>query len=431
MKTLNLLLLCGLLSLFACKNTKTTTSSSQSNQYFKYGKNTLLKFRVNYSGSDYQLKVKLRSYGDSCNFLFSMTNDSRTEGSVAISKKAMESANGHDNFFYSGHKELQQKTTVWMSRQSYNELKSSGKTYVVPAYRDTVNLQVTAVEKISINIDDKPVMLPVIKAKGTSKSGEKEYWILDDPKFPLIMYMNLGWTVQLESIRQMEELNMKLKPSLFTFKPGLKLVYSLEEYGCGRDVVLELKEMTDTAWIFTYDYYKYACLFGYEDEQYQGKLIIYNKALKEPNDFDLIYPSSNRDIKLRGGNPILLDAKSFSNMFKQGNAVFNMSHFVYEPMEEDYEYMDSTEIAEAEEALKNAGTTRFMMKEADVETGYYMYPIEINGSEKVIEAVKMEASEIDSKVLYVVPSNEWPLILSHYDENFGIEWNLVAIEYPE
>jgi hypothetical protein len=49
----------------------------------------------------------------------------------------------------------------------------------------------------------------------------------------------------------------------------------------------------------------------------------------------------------------------------------------------------------------------------------------------VIEAVKLEAADIDDKTLYVVPSNEWPLILSFYDEDFGIEWNLVAIEYPE
>jgi hypothetical protein len=132
-----------------------------------------------------------------------------------------------------------------------------------------------------------------------------------------------------------------------------------------------------------------------------------------------------------GGNPILLDAKIFASLFKQGNAVFNISHFIYEPMKEDYEYMDSAEIAESNEALKNSGKTRFILKEADVETGYYMYPIEINGTEKVIEAVKLEAADIDDKTLYVVPSNEWPLILSFYDEDFGIEWNLVAIEYPE
>jgi hypothetical protein len=430
MKTLQWLLVFGFLSLFACKNTKNITASS-SKQPFEYGLNTLLKFKVNYSGSEYWLKVKLRSYGDSCNFLFSMTNDSRTEGSVSIGKKALESANAHDNYFYSGHKELQQKTTVWMSRNSYRQLKQNGKTVIVPSYRDSVTIQVQTTEKISVNIDDKPVMLSVIKAKGTSKSGEKEYWILDDPNFPLIMYMNLGWTVQVESIVHMEELNMKLKPSLFTFKPGVKLFYSLEEYGCGRDVVLELKEMTDTAWTFTYDYYKYACLYGNEDEQFQGNLIMYSKAVKEPNDFELLYPSNFKDVKMIGGNPILLDAKIFASLFKQGNAVFNISHFVYEPMEEDYEYMDSAEIAESNEALKNSGKTRFILKEADVETGYYMYPIEINGTEKVIEAVKLEAADIDDKTLYVVPSNEWPLILSFYDEDFGIEWNLVAIEYPE
>lgn len=430
MKTLPWLVIFLFVSLQACKSHKSGTSVS-SKQPFKYGNNTLLKFKVNYSGSEYWLKVKIRSFGDSCNFLFSMTNDERTEGSVAIGKKAMESSVAQDNYFYSGHKELTQKTTVWISRNSYRELKQTGKTMLVPAYRDTVTIQVQATEKISVMIDDKPVMLNVIKAKGTSKSGDKEYWILDDPNFPLIMHMNLGWTVQLESIRHMEELNMKLKPSLFTFKPGVKLYYSLEEYGCGRDVVLELKEMNDTAWIFAYDYFKYACMFGYEDEQYQGLLTIYKKALTEPNDFDLIYPSSNGNLRLRGGNPILLDAKIFSGLFKQGNAVFNISHFVYEPMEEDYEYMDSAEIAQSIEALKNAGKTRFILKEADVETGYYMYPIEINGNEKVIEAVKLEAADIEAKTLYVVPSNDWPLILSHYDEDFGIEWNLVAIEYPE
>jgi hypothetical protein len=111
--------------------------------------------------------------------------------------------------------------------------------------------------------------------------------------------------------------------------------------------------------------------------------------------------------------------------------LFLISHFIYEPTEDDYEYMDSVDIAFAKDALEKAGTTRLLLKEADVETGYYMYPLEIDGAQKVTETVKLQATEIETKMLYVFPSLNFPIILSHYDEDLGFDWNLVGIEMPK
>jgi hypothetical protein len=56
---------------------------------------------------------------------------------------------------------------------------------------------------------------------------------------------------------------------MLSFKPGLKLYYSLEEFGCGRDAVFEYLGQNDTTVTFNYEFYKYACLYGNNDENYK------------------------------------------------------------------------------------------------------------------------------------------------------------------
>jgi hypothetical protein len=428
MLRLGVILLFSVLLLSSCKSRKEITKYKKT---VEYGNNTLLKYTVNYGGSEYYLKIKIKSFGDSCSFIYSMTNAQRTEGSVDISAWAMNFATSQENYFNGGHRQLQNKTTVWLSRNSLKELKKNGSTILVPNYRDSVTLTSDTVLQMPMLVDGTLKNLPIIQASGTSKSGKKTYWILDDARFPLIIYMDLGWQVKLESIQHMPELNLRLKPTMLAFKPGLKLYYSLEEFGCGRDAVFEYLGQNDSFVSFKYEFYKYACLYGFNDEQYKGILEIPIAIWNNPKDFVLPIPTKNGTLRLTNGHPFFLDKNAFEKLFAKGSAVFNLSHFIYEPTEDDYEYMDSVDIAVAKEALEKAGTTRLLLKEADVETGYYMYPLEIDGAQKVTETVKLQATEIETKMLYVFPSLNFPIILSHYDEDLGFDWNLVGIEMPK
>lgn len=423
-----LLFTISILLLSSCKSRKETVNYKKT---IEYGSNTLLKFVVNYGGSEYFLKIKIKSFGDSCSFIYSMTNAQRTEGSVDISSWALKHAINQENFFNGGHRQLQNKTTVWISRQSHQDLKKIGSTVLVPNYRDSVTVYTDTIIQMPILVDGVAKNLPVIKASGTSKSGQKTYWILDDERFPLLLFMDIGWQVKLESIRHMPDLNLSLKPTMLSFKPGLKLYYSLEEFGCGRDAVFEYLGQNDTMVTFNYEFYKYACLYGNNDENYKGVLEIPIAIWNDPKDFVLPIPTKNGPLKLAVGHPFFLDKNAFEKLFSHGSAEFNLSHFIYEPTEDDYQYMDSIDIAVAKVALEKAGTTRLLLKEADVETGYYMYPLEIDGVQKVTETVKLQATEIETKMMYVFPSLNFPIILSHYDEDLGFDWNLVGIEMPK
>lgn len=426
LRSLIILILVGSLLLPSCKSRRKKKEIHPVN----YQTNTLFKYVVSYGESEYYFKVKLKTFADSCSFIYSMTNADRTEGSIDISAWAMQQAVQQDNIFGGGHEKLENKTTVWFSRNSFNELKNTGKTLVIPAYKDSVYLTLNSRETIKMNVDGVQKELPVLKASGTSKTGEKSFVILDDPAFPLIISMNLGWEVKLESISQLKELNLKLKPELFSFKPGTRMYYTYEEFGCGRDAVFEFKERNDSLVVFNYQLYKYACLYGYNDEFFEGTLEIPLQVWEHPTDFVIPDPIQDGPLRLKTGHPFFLDAKPFAKLYETGTATFSLSHFIYNPTEGDYEFMDSLEIAFAKDAAANAGFTKLMFKEADVETGYYMYPFEWNGASRVTETVKLEAIENGTKMLFVFPSTIQPFILSHHDEDLGYDWNLTAIEVP-
>ncbi len=409
-------ILCG------CRSKKTDERTSLIN------KGSLLTYEIEQAGSSYILKMKLNYVGDSCGFQFSTTQTDRTEGTVHLGREAVSSAIILDPYLSTGHTFMQYKTVMMLSKKGYSELKSVGRTKIIPSYRDTVELILDSSSFLELNFSDQSTEVPVLNCSGNSRTGKIEMQILDQSEHPFITFMSNGVHVKLKSIRRMSAVQMQMKAALFEWKPGLKLYYYLEEFGCGRDVIFELLEKNEKNWTFKYEYYVYACLFGQDDMHFAGILNIPDSVMRNPQNFVIPNPEEfGENFTLQQGNPFLLGGTSFSNLFALGSAELPMQHFVYEPSKEEMTYFDSAERVQIMYDLTLANKTRFLMKEADVETGYYMYPILINDQESVLESVKLEASAQSHKFLYVYPTREYPLILSHTDEEFGFKWHLSAI----
>lgn len=410
------------MAISACKSRKDLSKSSL------LEKGSLLTYEISNAGNEYMLKLKLNYIGDSCGFQFSASNSERTEGTVQLNSDAVANARIFDQYLSPGHSSLKHKTVMMLSQKGFEELKTNGKTMIIPSYRDTVELRLDSIHQIPLMVYDKSTFIKVLSSSGNSRTGKMEIQILDQPRAPMIVKMHNGVNIELKSIRKTVPVHVQMKHDLFEWKKGLRLYYALEEFGCGRDLVFELLERTENEWVFKYEYYEYACLYGQDDAQYRGILTIPDSVMKMPNDFVIPDPGNGEStIFMNQGNPFCLSKTSLNAILASGSAIFPMQHFVYEPTEDEMNYLDSIEKVEIREELSQSGSTRFLLKEADVETGYYMYPVLMNDREIVLESVKMEAADQSLKWMYVYPTKEFPLILSHTDEEFGFKWHLSAI----
>lgn len=172
-----------------------------------------LTYKVNFKESQYDFIVKIKDIGEAVLFDYQMTNAQKTSGSIAIPGSAMENAVKQMNYFSGGYKLLTDETTVFFSRQSFIDVASG----------NTVTLSVGEDEFISVrryregtkgdNADrayaegeNPPGTTYTLNGEESTaghmlfyndETGEHAYTVAMDKKFPLITYMNLGWTIEL------------------------------------------------------------------------------------------------------------------------------------------------------------------------------------------------------------------------------------------
>jgi hypothetical protein len=400
---------------------------------FGIGPNTLFKFNViSWDGKPLELKLRLHRYDDTCSFSFSMMSEYVTSGTITIPAQELKTARALHNFT-DGDIILQDKTMMWMSEAAFIELKTLGKTLMVPYYRDTVELMMQGKETLTISVDGSPKDLICLRAEGISKGKKQSYLILDDQRFPMILAMETGWKVKLVSIYHVPPKAMTLQEDLFEFKPGLRLIYSLELFGCQSDIAFEFKEMTADSITFSYENYEYECLYGDEDQEYSGTMTISRNIWESPTDFQLFLLGSSAHLMPGSsypGHPFFMPSAAFKTLFERGKADCPVSHTDNNPDEEDFEDMDSTERAEGKKPAMLYPKTSFVVKTIDVETGYRMFPLTIDGEEKRVPSITAVADLVgNEKILYLYPSSKFPLYLYHYDDVLSIEWTLLAVEY--
>lgn len=144
-------------------------------------------------GSDkYNFTIVVKSISPGFEFAYQMTNEAQTHGKVSMSAKAIQSANKMYNYFSGGEVSLKDMTSVLISRESFKQL-SNKKTAVI--YDDT--------QKYSFHNDGKDQF--TYSRNGKSEQADGLYisdgnyimTVLNDPRFPLIVSMDLGFSIKL------------------------------------------------------------------------------------------------------------------------------------------------------------------------------------------------------------------------------------------
>lgn len=187
---------------------------------------TVLNYTVTNGEDDYSFTIKITHMSkDKLSFDFALGDNGYGEsGSITMDKSTMDNATTLHNYFESGDLALENKTSVWLSRALFSQL-MKGK--AVPVDLGDGNVENF---KLDLNDEGKPSLfsLTIMLARSYNQAEKTKYlefdeermnpfqgiyartfsneatghqmMVLDNPDFPLLMYMNIGFEVRLNSI---------------------------------------------------------------------------------------------------------------------------------------------------------------------------------------------------------------------------------------
>jgi len=166
--------------------------------------NDVLTYRVTTPNASYNFTVILKTWRPTLAFDWVMSGDVNQKGAIAFDNADAADAMGINNFFTPGAVTLQGQTSVWLSARAHKLLKSNVVANIVfDNARVADGLKNCGIENFTFDFNGVKTTMPYIKASNDAAcSGAKTLWVLDDAQSPLIVYMNLGWTIELKSIKQ-------------------------------------------------------------------------------------------------------------------------------------------------------------------------------------------------------------------------------------
>ncbi|MDD3802921.1 MAG: hypothetical protein PHW02_00855 [bacterium] len=154
-------------------------------------------YHVDYFGDEYDFIVDLKKIGKDIEFDWSMTSPVNSSGSVEIKEKALKNATYLFNYFSDGDNIIMyDSTTVFMSKAVYNALKKN-ETVTIDAGDGDENLSFDDYEDFPVIINGEEKNLYCIYSSSDLFGW---FWILDNQSFPLILKMDIGWTITLTEI---------------------------------------------------------------------------------------------------------------------------------------------------------------------------------------------------------------------------------------
>lgn len=166
-------------------------------------------WEVNNNGSVYAFTVSNPKGSVATDFEFdwAMTSGDDMNGHIKITKEAMKAAIVQNNYFGPRLKNatLTDKTTVWVSQDVFTQLKKTG-----TAKMDVGNGGEIFTVVANDDNEDKAAFNDNVMVKGNEKTlvtmhiknqdGSRQLWILSNPQNPVIVKMDLGWTIVLKSV---------------------------------------------------------------------------------------------------------------------------------------------------------------------------------------------------------------------------------------
>jgi hypothetical protein len=170
----------------------------------------ILVYEVNYNGTVYDFILSIDKLNETnIEYSYTMTNANATTGTIKMDENAILNATSHYNYFGGGLVELTDMTSVWMSKKVFDEITGEfGKTLIsVDGGKTTVELNAVEVgyDYSIYNDISKKQFDNIAYLYAESEDQNVKYWIHYSQDSPIILKMDLGWTVHLKEMRTIEE----------------------------------------------------------------------------------------------------------------------------------------------------------------------------------------------------------------------------------
>lgn len=161
-------------------------------------------YEVQFQGNTYDFRVTNPKVDmqKGISFKYKMTGDVGINGVVTISKEAIDTAHVQMNRFSNGNKELTEETSVWISNAVFKELKTKGESFIQASIFSAQVFQVVPEEDpfYVVKVDDQEKYIRCIHLVSKDGDDSQELWINDDPNNPLILKMNLDFSIALKQV---------------------------------------------------------------------------------------------------------------------------------------------------------------------------------------------------------------------------------------
>ncbi|HNZ41805.1 MAG TPA: hypothetical protein PLI16_03555 [Bacteroidales bacterium] len=163
--------------------------------WFKNG--SVLTYHVVNGAKEYNYIVSDLDLSKDISFRWKMTEPVNYNGSIKIFDAALDTAMKMVNYFENGSAlDMNNKTTAMFSRKAYKMLIGQQPVSVnIDNAQETVGFE--RYENYHITVDGVQQQVEVMVA---STATGKKFWILDNPKFPLIIKMELAFTIDLRTV---------------------------------------------------------------------------------------------------------------------------------------------------------------------------------------------------------------------------------------
>lgn len=188
-----------MLLLYASSNAQNVADLESFEKAMKPG--TVLTYDVTSGGKTYQMTVTIKKWGDDLSFDWRTNESSLKNGSINVTAAAYNKADALFSVFNAGNATLDKETALCISKKTYSDVLTNAQASVKMAGQtDTVTVMNNTITELNFMLNDNFVSIPMWDLEGGS---EIKYTlsVLESQKFPLIVKLNMGWSMLLTSIK--------------------------------------------------------------------------------------------------------------------------------------------------------------------------------------------------------------------------------------
>ncbi len=168
--------------------------------YLKAG--TKLVYAIERDGKKYDLNIQILGLTPDVRFRWDMTAPMNKNGIMTLMPDARESAGGIITNLGEGMVNLHDLTAIWLSNTLMDKIKNAGGILMtVDGNALACKVMHDTPSPLQVLIDGKDAQLSTITIhNGMTDATKKTITVLDSKDFPIIVQMNMGWTMTLKSI---------------------------------------------------------------------------------------------------------------------------------------------------------------------------------------------------------------------------------------